>query len=40
MRLPTYDKPRVIACAEQHPHHLGLPSGCLEDLRDLLVATT
>ena len=29
MRLPTYDKPRVIACAEQHPHHLGLPRGCL-----------
>lgn len=36
MRLPTYDKPRVIACAEQHPHHLGVPRGCLEDLRDLL----
>jgi superfamily II DNA or RNA helicase/very-short-patch-repair endonuclease len=36
MRLPTYDKPRVIACAEQHPHHLGLPRGCLTDLRHLL----
>jgi superfamily II DNA or RNA helicase len=36
MRLPTYDKPRVIACAEQHPHHLGLPRGCLDDLHDLL----
>jgi superfamily II DNA or RNA helicase len=36
MRLPTYDKPRVIACAEQHPHHLGLPRGCLTDLRNLL----
>ena len=36
MRLPTYDKARVIACAEQHPHHLGLPRGCLQDLRALL----
>jgi superfamily II DNA or RNA helicase/very-short-patch-repair endonuclease len=36
MRLPTYDKPRVIGCAEQHPHHLGLPRGCLTDLRNLL----
>jgi hypothetical protein len=36
MRLPTYDKPRVIGCAEQHPHHLGLPRGCLQDLRGLL----
>lgn len=36
MRLPTYDKPRVIACAEEHPHHLSLPRGCLQDLRDLL----
>src|SRR5687767_4532561 len=30
MRLSTYDKPRVIACAEDHPHHIGLPRGCLE----------
>jgi len=36
MRLPTYDKPLVIACAEQHPHHVGLPRGCLTDLRNLL----
>jgi hypothetical protein len=36
MRLLTYDKPRVIACAEQCPHHLGLPRGCRDDLRDLL----
>ena len=26
MRLSTYDKPRIIACAEEHPHHLGLAS--------------
>ena len=33
MRLSTYDKPRVIACAEDHPHHIGLPRGCLDDVR-------
>ena len=32
MRLPTYNKPRVIACAEDHPHHIGLPRGCFEDV--------
>jgi superfamily II DNA or RNA helicase len=36
MRLSTYDKPRVIACAEDHPHHIGLPRGCLEDVRQAL----
>ncbi len=35
MRLPTYDKPRVISCAENHPHHIGLPRGCLDDVREL-----
>lgn len=25
MRLSTYDKPRIIACAEDHPKHIGLP---------------
>jgi superfamily II DNA or RNA helicase/very-short-patch-repair endonuclease len=38
MRLPTYDKPRVIACAEEHPEHIALPRGCLEELRSLLRA--
>ena len=32
MRLPTYDKPRIIACAEDYPKHIGaaarLPGGC------------
>lgn len=32
MRLPTYDKPRIIDCAEDHPQHLALPRGCLEDV--------
>ena len=35
MRLPTYDKPRVIACAEDYPQHVGLPRGCLEEVCDL-----
>jgi superfamily II DNA or RNA helicase len=32
MRLSTYDKPRIICCAEDLPAHLGLPRGCLGDL--------
>lgn len=36
MRLPTYDKPRIIACAEDHPRHIGLPRGCLDDLLKIL----
>ncbi len=36
MRLSTYGTPRIIACAEDHPHHIGLPRGCLEDVERLL----
>ena len=36
MRLPTYDKARVIACAEDFPLHIGLPRGCLERIQTLL----
>jgi superfamily II DNA or RNA helicase/very-short-patch-repair endonuclease len=36
MRLPTYDKPRIIACAEDHAQHLGLPRGCLGEVQELL----
>ena len=36
MRLSTYDKPRIIACAEDHPHHIGLPRGCLDEVREVL----
>jgi superfamily II DNA or RNA helicase/very-short-patch-repair endonuclease len=36
MRLSTYGKPRVIGCAEDHPNHIGLPRGCLDDLLRLL----
>jgi len=37
MRLPTYAKPRIISCAEEHPQHISLPRGCLEDLREVLI---
>jgi len=36
MRLSTYDKPRIIQCAEDLGRHIGLPRGCLEDVRGLL----
>src|SRR5881397_3695000 len=36
MRLPTYDKPRIIACAEDYPQHMGLPRGCMGDVQQLL----
>jgi hypothetical protein len=36
MRLSTYRHPRIIACAEDHPHHIGLPRGCLDELEQLL----
>jgi superfamily II DNA or RNA helicase/very-short-patch-repair endonuclease len=32
MRLPTYDKPRIIACAEDLPDHIALPRGCFEEI--------
>ncbi len=35
MRLSTYGKPRVISCAEDYPGHIGLPRGCLEEIRGL-----
>jgi superfamily II DNA or RNA helicase/very-short-patch-repair endonuclease len=37
MRLSTYNKPRVIACAEDLPQHIGLPRGCLDDVRKTLI---
>ena len=36
MRLSTYDKPRIIACAEDYPQHIGLPRGCLNELLETL----
>ncbi|HKX31235.1 MAG TPA: DEAD/DEAH box helicase family protein [Blastocatellia bacterium] len=36
MRLSTFGKPRVIRCAEEFTHHIGLPRGCLDDVLTLL----
>jgi superfamily II DNA or RNA helicase len=36
MRLSTAMTPRVIACAEDLPEHVGLPRGCQTDLEELL----
>ena len=36
MRLSTYDKPRIISCAELHTKHVGLPRGCLNEALQLL----
>ncbi len=36
MRFPTYEIPRIIACAEDHPNHIALPRGCFEDVCSLL----
>jgi superfamily II DNA or RNA helicase len=36
MRMPVWDKPRVIGCAENFPRHIGLPRGCLEAVQQLL----
>jgi len=36
MRLPTFNKPRVIACAEDHQRHVSLPRGSLDKVLQLL----
>jgi superfamily II DNA or RNA helicase len=36
MRLSTWDKPRIICCAEEFAQHIALPCGCLQDVGDLL----
>jgi superfamily II DNA or RNA helicase len=36
MRLSTYGKPRIIACAEDFPAHIGVPRGYMQDVLDLL----
>ena len=35
MRFSTYGKPRIISCCEDHPKHLALPRGCLDEALDL-----
>jgi len=36
MRLPVWNKPRIIGCAENYPQHIGLPRGCLDAVHNLL----
>jgi hypothetical protein len=36
MRLPVYDKPRIVGCAEDHPQHIGLPRGCFTNCWNFL----
>jgi superfamily II DNA or RNA helicase len=36
MRLPTYDKPRIICCASLAARHVVLPRGCLDEAIHLL----
>lgn len=38
MRLPTYDKPRIICCVEDFPDYIGLPRGCLDEALGLFEA--
>jgi superfamily II DNA or RNA helicase len=35
MRLPTHNKPRLIACCSDHADYMAIPRGCLEDLCQL-----
>ena len=37
LRLPTWNKPRILYCYEQFPNHIGLPVGCLDNLLELLL---
>jgi len=36
MRLSTFDKPRVIRCAEEFERHIALPRGCFDEVTALL----
>ena len=38
VRLSTARTPRIISRAEEHSQHVGLPRGCIDDLRELLSA--
>ena len=38
MRLPTYAKPRVIACGQDFPQHIAVPRGCFTEVLALLQA--
>ncbi len=36
MRMPVFDKPRIIACAEEFSEYIRLPRGCFDDVLNLL----
>ncbi|MDD5531624.1 MAG: DEAD/DEAH box helicase family protein [Syntrophales bacterium] len=36
MRMPTFNKPRVICCSDEMPDYLGLPRGCEGDIKTIL----
>lgn len=36
MRMPTYNKPRIISCADETPDYLCLPRGCEGDVISVL----
>ena len=36
MRLPVWNKPRIIGCAENFSKHIALPRGCLDSVKQLL----
>ena len=36
MRLPVWNKARIIGCAENFPKYIALPRGCFEDVLQLL----
>lgn len=38
MRMPVYNKPRIISCCEEFSKYIGLPRGCADDVTDLLVS--
>jgi superfamily II DNA or RNA helicase len=36
MRLPTWNKPRILCCYEYFPEYIALPVGCLDGLKEIL----
>ena len=36
MRMPTYNIPRIICCAEDFDKYIALPRGCFDDVAELL----
>ncbi|GHV14608.1 DEAD/DEAH box helicase [Fibrobacterales bacterium] len=38
MRLPIWNKPRIIGCAENFQKYIGIPRGCLDALIEMLTA--